>query len=131
MKKPILLVDDEDDFVEIAMEQLVGLTYSGLISVVRNGVDALAFLRKKHPFETAPTPSLVILDIKMPRLDGHAVLAEMKADPELRNIPVVVLTCSTMDKDRDRALAAGAVHYLSKLPDLEKMKEITARFAVG
>jgi CheY-like chemotaxis protein len=128
-RKPILLVDDDDDFIEITLEQLSALSFDGLVSVARDGVQALDFLRKRPPFERSATPALVILDIKMPRKDGHQVLEEMHADPVLRSIPVVMMTCSAMQKDRERAMKAGAALFLTKVVQTAVLKGITDRFA--
>jgi CheY-like chemotaxis protein len=125
-KTPVLVVDDDEDFVEILRDRLAEMSYAEAIGVARDGVEALAYLRKEGPHAAAPTPALVLLDLKMPRKDGHEVLEEMRTDPALRAIPVVVLTNSSLDSDRERALAAGAAMYVTKGRTFRALEEILA-----
>lgn len=84
------------------------------IHAVCDGEEAIAFLQRTGKFADAVRPDLVVLDLNLPRKDGRAVLAEVKADPELRKIPVVVFTTSRSSHDRDRSYELGASRYVSK-----------------
>lgn len=126
-KPYILHVDDDEDYREILRDELEMLSFSGKVSAVRDGVEALAFLRKEGSYAEAPTPGVILLDLKMPRMDGHAVMKEMQADSALRDIPVVILTNSVLESDRARAVSLGAVHYLTKLAPLAQLEAAIAR----
>jgi CheY-like chemotaxis protein len=88
--------------------------------VVTNGADAMTFLRKEGDFADAPTPDLVLLDLNLPRVDGREVLAAIKADEELRRIPVVVLTTSEAEEDVLRSYNLHANAYVTKPVDFEQ-----------
>jgi CheY-like chemotaxis protein len=88
----ILLVEDSADDADLMIEAFKEGRLDVRISVAEDGEDALAFLRREGPRETSPRPDLVLLDLHLPRKNGFEVLAEMKQDPELRQIPVVILT---------------------------------------
>jgi len=110
----ILLVDDNAGDVELTKVALRDAKIMNEIHVVRDGEEALAFLRRQGEFHDAPKPDLVLLDLRMPKVDGYQVLAEMKADPELRRIPVVVMSSSSAEKDLARAYDAQISAYLVK-----------------
>jgi two-component system response regulator len=82
--------------------------------VAEDGVEALAFLRQKGEFASVPRPDLILLDLNLPRKNGREVLAEIKADPNLRSIPIVVLTTSNADEDILRAYNLNANCYVVK-----------------
>ena len=84
------------------------------LSTVTNGEEALAFLRRHPPFRGAPRPEVIVLDLKLPRVSGHAVLGALKLDPELRSIPIVVLTSSHAPRDQERSYDLDAEHYVTK-----------------
>src|SRR5512146_599102 len=90
----ILLVEDNPGDVRLAQEALKESKVRNRLFVVDDGVEAMAFLRKQGEYADAPRPDLVLLDLNLPRKSGREVLADMKKDPELRRIPVVVLTTS-------------------------------------
>jgi CheY-like chemotaxis protein len=118
--KPVhfLLVEDDDDHAElvaIALKAENGT--SKTVDRVSNGEEALAYLRKQGKYVSKPRPTVVLLDLKLPRVDGHDVLAAMKADPELRSIPVVVLTTSQSQEDKVKAYGNYANSYLAKPMD--------------
>lgn len=81
---------------------------------VANGEDALAYLRGEGPYSNRKWPDIVFMDLNMPKVDGWQVLIVMRADRDLRSIPVVILTTSERREDRDRAEALGAQHYVTK-----------------
>src|SRR5262245_28739309 len=95
----ILVVDDNDDEVLLLPESLRDQPAINLLSAVRDGEEAMAFLRRGGRYADAPRPGLVLLDINMPRMNGFEVLHAMKIDPLLRAIPVVILTTSNRDAD--------------------------------
>ncbi len=84
------------------------------ISVVHDGVDALAFLRQQGAYRTAPRPDLIVLDLHLSRLTGLNLLCALKTSPALRHIPVVVLTNADLDADQQTAYELGAHYYLDK-----------------
>jgi CheY-like chemotaxis protein len=118
--KPIhfLLVEDDDDHAELVAISLKAENGTNkTVDRVSNGEEALAYLKRQGKFSGKPRPNVVLLDLKLPRVDGHEVLATMKADPELRSIPVVVLTTSQSHEDKVKAYAHYANSYLAKPMD--------------
>ena len=95
----ILLVEDNPGDVRLTREALNEGHVRNNLTVAKDGAEALAMARRQPPYDVAPRPDLVLLDLNLPKLDGRQVLAEMKADPELRRIPVVVLTTSKAEED--------------------------------
>ena len=91
---------------------------------VRDGVEAMEFMRKEGAFKDAPTPDIILLDLNLPRKDGRQVLAELKAIPKLKNIPVVVLTTSEAEQDIVKSYELHANCYITKPVDLDKFVEI-------
>jgi two-component system, chemotaxis family, response regulator Rcp1 len=109
----ILLVEDNAADVRLTREAF-GETSARNISVARDGAEALAFLRRQGPFAAAPRPELILLDLNLPRKSGREVLAEIKADLDLRSIPVVVLTTSSAEHDINESYALYANSYVTK-----------------
>ena len=120
----ILIVDDSADDVEFTLVALQGTKLANKINVVTDGVEAMEYLRREGKYASASKPSLVLLDLNMPRKDGREVLAEMKADPELRQIPVVILTTSQAEEDIVRSYDLHANCYISKPVDLQALAKI-------
>ncbi len=116
----ILLVEDNPGDARLAQEALKEGRMSSRLKVVVDGVEAMAYLRREGSFGDAPRPHLVLLDLNLPRKDGRQVLAEMKADPELRRIPVVVLTTSQAEQDVGRSYDLHANCYITKPVDLDR-----------
>lgn len=110
----LLIVDDNPADVGLAREALTRSAYSGQINSAGDGVEAMAFLNRREKYANALRPDLVILDLNLPKKDGLAVLAGMKADPELRRIPVVIFSTSQLSKDIIRSYDLGANCYISK-----------------
>ena len=110
----ILLVEDSPTDVLIAREALTEARLLNTIHVVEDGVDALAFLRRQGRFADAPRPDLILLDLNLPRKNGREVLAEIKNDPALKSIPVVVLTTSSAEEDIIRSYSLHANCYVVK-----------------
>lgn len=113
----ILMADDDDDDRLLAQDALSESELGGTLHFVENGEDLLDYLwrRGKYgPPAEAPRPGLILLDLNMPRKDGREALREIKADPELRRIPVVVLTTSKADTDIGAIYELGANSFISK-----------------
>ena len=116
----ILLVEDNAADIRLTQEALRDTKIANDLHVARDGVEALDFLFKRPPYENAPRPDLVILDLNLPRKDGKEVLAEIKSDPSLRTIPVAILTTSAEEADIVRSYDLGANCYLTKPVDLHQ-----------
>ncbi len=110
----VLLVDDNPADVVLAREALAGGRHQSCISNVADGEQAMAFLRRAGPYANTARPDLVILDLNLPKKNGQAVLAEAKADSNLRAIPVVVFSTSRSLLDITRSYDLGANCYVSK-----------------
>jgi CheY-like chemotaxis protein len=110
----ILLVEDDEGDVLITQEAFDYYKIRNALHVVNDGDKALAFVRRKGEFTQAPRPDLVLLDLNLPGRNGLEVLAELKADPDLRIIPVVILTTSHADEDILRSYSLHANAYVSK-----------------
>ncbi len=120
MSRPIqiLLVEDNPGDVRLTVEALREGRVHNTMNVAGDGVDAMAFLRREGRFGGAPRPDLILLDLNLPRKDGREVLAEIKADPRLRSIPVVVLTTSRAEQDVLKSYDLHANCYITKPVDL-------------
>ena len=110
----ILLVEDDQADVELTQYTIAKAKVLVNLHVVGDGVEALAFLRREGKYADAPRPDLILLDLNMPRMDGRAFLSEMRADDNLRGIPVVVLTTSQSDEDILKSYKLGANCYVTK-----------------
>lgn len=124
--KPIevLLVEDDPGDVLITREALAESNIATVLHVVGNGEDALRFLRREDPFHDATRPGLILLDLNLPGLDGKEVLAEVKSDPELRRIPVVVLSTSQSEEDVARTYDLHANAYVAKPVDFDQFLDV-------
>jgi len=120
----ILLVEDSATDVLLAQEALVEAKLRNNLHVVKDGVEAMAFLRREGAYSAVPRPDLILLDLNMPRKDGREVLAEVKADERLKNIPVVVLTTSHAQEDVLEAYGLHANCYISKPVDFEQFTNV-------
>jgi CheY-like chemotaxis protein len=120
----ILLVDDDSGDVLLMQEALAESRLRNTLRVVKDGVDAMAYLRREPAYEDAVRPDVVLLDLNLPRKDGREVLADMKQDPDLRTIPVVILTTSTSDTDIRTAYDLHANLYVNKPVDLDEFLTI-------
>ncbi len=120
----ILLVEDSPSDTELTIEALREAKVRNHLSVVEDGVQALDFLHQRETFARAPRPDLIMLDLNLPRKDGREVLAEIKADPKLKSIPVVVLTTSKAEQDVLRAYNLHANCYITKPVDFEQFLRV-------
>ena len=120
----VLIVDDDPGDVLIIQEALHGSPRRRRLHVADDGQQALSFLRRTGRHRTAPRPDLVLLDLNMPRVDGRQVLAAVKGDPELRSIPVVVLTTSSTPEDVLEAYQNHANAFLTKPLELDELTAV-------
>lgn len=120
----ILLVEDSPSDTELTIEALRDGKLGNNLRVVDDGVRALEFLRREHSFADAPRPDLILLDLNLPRKDGREVLTEIKADPDLKTIPVVVLTTSRADEDVLRAYQLNANCFITKPVDFKQFLDV-------
>jgi len=116
----ILLVEDDDGDANRTIDALKSGRLRNRITHVEDGVEAMAYLRREGEYENAPRPDLILLDLHLPRMDGREVLAEVKEDPELRRIPVVMMTASKQEKDIVAAYNLHVNCYVIKPLDLEQ-----------
>ncbi len=110
----ILLVEDNPGDVELTREALADAKLLNSLHVVPDGIEAMAFLRRQGRYANAPRPDLILLDLNLPKKDGREVLAEIKADDNLKIIPVIVLTTSKADEDILRSYKLNANCYVEK-----------------
>ncbi len=118
--RSILLVEDNAGDVRLTREALREGKVRNNLAVASDGIEAVAYLRKEGEYADAVRPDLILLDLNLPRKDGREVLQEIKADPALRNIPVVVLTSSQAEEDIVRAYDLHANCYVTKPVDLDQ-----------
>jgi CheY-like chemotaxis protein len=122
----ILLVEDNEPDIALTREGLRKARLANHLHVVRDGEEAIAFLRRQPPFAESPRPDLILLDLNLPRKDGREVLAEIKNDVELKSIPVVVLTTSAADRDVVAAYSSHANSYMVKPVDFHQFADVVA-----
>jgi CheY-like chemotaxis protein len=120
----ILLVEDSSGDARLAMEALKDAKVRNELHWVKDGVEAMEFLRREGDYSAAPRPDVVLLDLNLPRKDGREVLAEIKGDEDLRRIPVVVLTISADEQDVLRSYNTHANCYVTKPLDLDRFMEV-------
>jgi len=125
----ILLVEDSPTDALLAQEALRGATISHNVHLVEDGEEALAFLHGEGPYADAPRPDLILLDLNLPKKGGWEVLAEIKTDPDLRDIPVVVLTTSQDAGDVSKAYNLHANCYITKPVDFLQFTEVVQAIA--
>ena len=120
----ILLIEDSPSDTALTMEALKEGKIANKLSRVEDGVEAMAFLRKQEPYKNVTRPDLILLDLNLPRKDGRQVLRELKEDPDLRMIPVVVLTSSRAEQDVLKAYELYANCYITKPVDFAQFINI-------
>ena len=120
----ILLVEDSPGDVELTREALQGAKFANRLHVAEDGAEAVDFLFRRGPYANAPRPDVILLDLNLPKKDGRQVLAEIKNDPELRVIPVVVLTTSKAEEDILRAYQLHANCYITKPVDFQQFFQV-------
>ena len=120
----ILLVEDNQADIRLTTEVLKDAKLRNTIHVARDGIEALEFLRRQGKFSGFPEPDLVLLDLNLPRLNGREVLREIKSDPEMKRIPVVILTTSDAEQDILKSYELHANCYITKPVDLEQFSKV-------
>jgi chemotaxis family two-component system response regulator Rcp1 len=120
----ILLVEDNPGDVRLTIEALRESKVRNNLRVARDGVEAMQLLRREDQFAQSVRPDLILLDLNLPRKDGREVLSEIKAEPALKSIPVVVLTTSTAEQDVLQSYQLQANCYISKPVDLEQFIKV-------
>lgn len=131
VNQTILVVEDNDDDFEATERALLRSTnLSNPIARCRDGLEAWSYLKRQGPYaqpDAAPRPGLILLDLNMPGLDGRKLLARIKEDPELNDVPVVVMTTSTAAEDIDACYRAGANTYVRKPVSWTEFADAIAR----
>jgi two-component system, chemotaxis family, response regulator Rcp1 len=122
--KTILLVEDNRGDIRLIQEAFKSTGASCEVVVTRDGMDAMSYLRQEGDYRNVPLPDLVLLDLNLPRKDGREVLAEIKADPQLKHLPVVVLTTSLNDEDIVNSYDLHVNCYIAKSRNLQQLFKI-------
>jgi two-component system, chemotaxis family, response regulator Rcp1 len=120
----ILLVEDNPADVELTREHLALSKIRNELHVVMNGLEALQYLRHEDSYKDATRPDLILLDLNLPGMDGREVLGEIKEDPKLKSIPIVILTSSDAEQDVVKTYDLGANCYVQKPVDLARFETI-------
>jgi len=126
----ILLVEDNEDDILLEQEAIIEAKLINLMYVVRDGEEAMAYLRREGKYQNAQLPGLILLDINMPKKNGFEVLNEIKTDPALMHIPIVMLTTSDSESDIVKSYAKGACSFITKPMDFYKFGEVIQQFAL-
>lgn len=122
----VLLADDNDDDLVMVRRAFQKLKTLKILQTVQNGEEVISFLKNIHQDKKKSLPDLILLDINMPKKDGFETLTELKNDPDLKHIPVIIFTTSNRNKDIERAYSLGASSFVTKptiLGDLERIVE--------
>ena len=118
-----LLVEDNPDHAELFLQLMVEHHMAHLIHLISSGDEVLPYLRRMPPYQAVQKPDVILLDLKLPGLSGHEIMELIKADPDLKSIPVVVMTSSDAARDRERAAKAQANGYLVKPIDFDEFQK--------
>jgi CheY-like chemotaxis protein len=130
MRAPeILMVDDNPADIDLTSEVLAQSSQHFHVNSVTDGAEAISFLRHQGKYASAPAPDLVVLDLNLPRRDGRQVLSDMKTDPALAKIPVVIFTTSQASSDVSRSYELGANCYLKKPGNLAEFVAVVQSMA--
>src|SRR5437867_1043762 len=119
----VLLVEDNLADIQLTMEGLAEGNVRPNVSIVRDGEDAMKFLKHEGRYSNAPRPQLILLDLNLPKKNGREVLAELKKNPDLKRIPVIVLSTSRAAKDIQATYGLHANCYLVKPSDIEEFSD--------
>ena len=120
----VLLVEDSPSDARLTVKTFEKAKVLNTLHIVEDGVEAMDFLRQKDPYQQSPRPDLILLDLNLPKKDGRQVLAEIKADPKLETIPVVVLTTSEAEEDILRSYQLRANCYITKPVTLQQFVRV-------
>ncbi len=122
----ILLVEDNEGDVDLTRDALCRSSIPSKLCVISDGEQVLPFLRREGRFEAAPVPDLILLDLNLPGKDGREVLVDIKTDPDLRRIPIVIMTSSEADEDVLNSYLSYANSYVPKPVDLNQFRRAVA-----
>jgi CheY-like chemotaxis protein len=122
----ILMVEDNPDDIELTVEALKDARVGNFLSVVKDGEEAISYLRCQGKYQQAARPDLILLDLNMPRCNGHEALEGIKRDPALRSIPVIVLTTSTREEDIVLSYSRGVSSFISKPATFDRLIQVAA-----
>lgn len=125
----LLLVEDDAADIELTQEALSSLTLELNLNVVRDGMEAMAYLRQQGDYQDAPIPKLILLDLNLPRMDGREVLQAIRADGVLKHLPVIVLTTSQEDEDIITSYRLGVNAFITKPIGLEGLIKVVQRLS--
>lgn len=130
--RPILLAEDNPNDVELTLTALHSLNLANEIVVVNDGAQVMDFLRRQAEFSTRPAlpPAVIMLDLKMPRVDGLEALQQIRSDPELRMLPIVILTSSREESDVVKGYSLGANAYVVKPVDFDQFISAVSQLGV-
>lgn len=120
----ILLVEDDPADIELTREMLIESKLKLKMYEVRDGVEAIKYLRKEPPYQDATVPDLILLDLNMPRKDGRETLMDIKSNDHTKHIPVVILTTSDSNIDIIKSYTTGANCYITKPVGLSEFKKV-------
>ena len=120
----ILLVEDNPADARLAVEAFRETNVTCGVDIVDDGIKAMQYLRREAPYQASPRPDLILLDLNLPRMNGREVLAELKADVHLQQIPVVVLTTSAAAKDVENAYSLHANCYITKPANFDDFVDV-------
>ncbi len=120
----ILLIEDNPGDVRLAQEAFKEGKYNVNLEVVMDGLEAIKFLHKEAPYQDVVTPDLILLDLNLPKKDGREVLQEVKSDPDLKCIPIVVLTTSNAQQDILKSYNLHVNSYINKPVDFDRFFDI-------
>jgi two-component system, chemotaxis family, response regulator Rcp1 len=118
------MVEDNPADVRLTQEAFKESKFHSVLNVVKDGVEAMEYLRRTGSYANAKRPDLIFLDLNLPRKDGREVLAEIKGDPELKRIPVIIFTTSRAERDITTSYDLGANCYIVKPAELEKYFDV-------
>lgn len=120
----LLIVDDDQGDIDLALELLQESKYTLNIQVLTDGEKAIHYLRKQPPYQNSNRPDLILLDLNLPKKHGFEVLNVVKQDPDLKTIPVIILSTSHLDKDILKSYTLGANCYLTKPMDYNGFMQV-------
>jgi len=120
----VLLVEDNPGDIRLTVEAFKENKMLNNLNVVKDGLEAMAFLHRQDQYSDAPRPDLILLDLNLPKKDGRQVLAEIKSDDSLKSIPVVILTTSDADEDILKSYELHANCYIKKPVDIEQFFDV-------
>jgi two-component system response regulator len=119
----ILMVEDDENDIIMTKRAFERYNLRNVLYVARDGEEALDFIYRRGDYQDSPRPGLILLDIKLPKMDGLEVLRRLKGDPDMRHIPVVILTASRREKDKIESYRLGVNSYIVKPLDFSKFIE--------